>query len=218
MEIRQRFIVAHRVSLVWDALADAKFAAQCMPGAELDESTDGCHYKGHMRVKLGPLAASFSGEAVVVRDEQAKTGTVDWTGVDSRSNSRAKGRMTYGVLPTSDGLSATVEINADVVLTGALAQFGRSGIINDVAARLTSIFAGNLQTRLNAVAEAEPSLVDTSAIGAATQAPPKTVLPDDGFKAAELRPMQLFQSVLRKRFADRLRNWADRIDGTHRNH
>jgi carbon monoxide dehydrogenase subunit G len=214
MEIKQRFTVAHRVPLVWDALADAKFAAQCMPGAELDESADGRRYKGRMRVKMGPLAASFSGEAVVERDERARTGTVDWNGVDSRSNSRAKGRMTYAVRPEG-AAAATVELVADVALTGALAQFGRSGTINDVAARLTSIFAENLQSRLNAVAEPEPAPGGTS-VESAMPASHKTILPDDGFKAAELRPMQLFQSVMRRRLADRLRKWADRIDGTHR--
>ena len=60
MEIKQRFTVAHHQSLVWDALTDVKFAAQCMPGAELDDSTDGQHFKGRMRVKVGPLAAAFT--------------------------------------------------------------------------------------------------------------------------------------------------------------
>lgn len=218
MELKQRFTVTHRLPLVWDALTDAKFAAQCMPGAELDESPDGRHYNGRMKVKLGPLAAAFSGEAVVERDEQARTGTVDWTGIDSRSNSRAKGRMTYAVLPESDGAATAVEIVADFSLTGALAQFGRGGIINDVAARLTSIFAENLQTRLNAVAERDPAPPAPTPAEPPPQAEEKSVMPDDGFRAAELRPMQLFLGVMRKRLADRLRALADLIDGTRRNH
>lgn len=218
MEIKQRFTVAHHQSLVWDALTDVKFAAQCMPGAELDDSTDGQHFKGRMRVKVGPLAAAFTGEATVERDEAAKTGRVDWTGVDARSNSRAKGQMTYAVLPEGDGRTTAVEIQAQVALTGALAQFGRSGIINDVAARLTSIFAENLQTRLNSVVVEDAPQGQAQRQPSDEQAMPKTALPDDGFRAAELRPMQLFLGVLRTRLANGLRGWADRIDGTPRKH
>jgi carbon monoxide dehydrogenase subunit G len=203
MDIKQRFIVRHPPAVVWDALADAPFAVQCLPGAELDESNDGRHYKGRMRVKLGPLAAAFSGDAVVDRDVASKTGVVEWTGVDSRSNSRAKARMTYAVLPEG-GNATAVQIDADIALTGALAQFGRSSIVNDVATRLTAIFAENLQNRLNATAAASAPAEGTSPSAAARPAEP--------FKSAELRPMDLLLGVLRGRMAARLRRWADRLD------
>jgi carbon monoxide dehydrogenase subunit G len=206
MDIKQRFTVRHPPAVVWDALADAPFSVQCLPGAELDESTDGRHYKGRMRVKLGPLAAAFSGDAMVDRNVADKTGTVEWTGVDSKSNSRAKARMVYTVLPESDGKATAVQIHADIVLTGALAQFGRSSIVNDVAARLTAIFAENLQNRLNATTA--PSAVDGTPASSAG-------LAKEPFKSAELRPMDLLLSVLRTRMALRLRRWADRLDPNH---
>jgi hypothetical protein len=128
---------------------------------------------------------------------------VEWTGVDSRSNSRAKARMTYAVLPEGSNATA-VQIAADIALTGALAQFSRSGIVNDVANRLTAIFAENLQNRLNAtVAPSAPA--DGAAPSAATR-------PAEPFKSAELRPMDLLLGVLRSRMATRLRRWADRLD------
>ncbi len=197
MEIKQRFAVQHPPAVVWDALADAPFAVQCLPGAELDESSDGKHYKGRMRVKLGPLAAAFSGDAMVERDAENQTGTVEWTGIDSRSNSRAKARMVYQVLPEADGAATVVQIDADIALTGALAQFGRSGIVQDVAARLTSIFAENLQSRLNASSQADGAGIET---------------PPEPFKSAELRPMEILFGVIRSRIAALLRRWADRLD------
>jgi carbon monoxide dehydrogenase subunit G len=202
MDIKQRFIVQHPPAVVWDALADAPFAVQCLPGAELDGSSDGRHYKGRMRVKLGPLSAAFSGDAVVDRDVAGKTGVVEWTGVDSRSNSRAKARMVYVVLPENGGKATAVQIEADIALTGALAQFGRSSIVNDVAARLTAIFAENLQNRLNA----------TTAAAVEGTSPSSTARPAEPFKSAELRPMDLLLGVLRGRMAARLRRWADRLD------
>jgi carbon monoxide dehydrogenase subunit G len=224
MEIKQRFIVRHSPAVVWDALADAPFAVQCLPGAELDDSGDGRHYKGRMRVKLGPLAAAFAGDATVDRDAAAQTGTVEWVGVDSRSNSRAKAHMTYAVLPEGDAGAATaVQIDADIALTGALAQFGRSSIVQEVAGRLTAIFAENLQARLNAtVAPAQAPM--PAAIGsgpfdasgfAATAGPgpapaPLTAAPP--FQAADLRPLDLLLGVFRARLAARLRRWAHRLD------
>jgi len=200
MEIKQRFTVQHSPQAVWDALADAPFAVQCLPGAELDESVDGRHYKGRMRVKLGPLSAAFAGDAVVDRDPQARTGTVEWTGVDSRSNSRAKARMVYTVGPDGEAGTA-VEITADIALTGALAQFGRSGIVQDVASRLTAVFAQNLQQRLSHAAEAG----DATATGA-NAAPPAA-------PAQELRALPLLTGILRSRLAATLRRWADWLDG-----
>lgn len=204
MEIKQSFSVQHSPEIVWDALADAPFAVRCLPGAELDESSDGRNYKGRMRVKLGPLSAAFSGDAVVERDVANKVGTVEWTGVDSRSNSRAKARMTYMVLSENEGRAASVQVNADIALTGALAQFGRSSIVNDVATHLTAVFAENLQNSLNASAE-DKSMVQESGTAAKTR-------PAQPFKGAELRPMQLIMSVIRSRIATRLRRWADWFD------
>jgi carbon monoxide dehydrogenase subunit G len=219
MEIKQRFIVQHAPRRVWDALADAPFAVQCLPGAELDEaSPDGRSYTGRMRVKLGPLSAAFAGDAVVDRDAAAQTGTIEWTGIDGRSNSRAKAHMVYTVRPEEGGAAAAVEIVAEIGLSGALAQFGRSGIVNDVAARLTRMFADNLQTRLNAVPVAAEDAAGPAASATAPDEgvqpapPPVSALPRDDFKAAELRPMQLFWSIMASRLARRLRRWADRLD------
>ncbi len=39
-------------------------------------------------------------------------------------------------------------------LAGPLAQFGRAGIVNDLAARLTAEFASNLEARLDQAAAA----------------------------------------------------------------
>ena len=51
-----------------------------------------------------------------------------------------------------------ITVTADTDLSGPLAQIGRTGIIDDVARRLTEEFAGELETRLNAKpSEAAPS-------------------------------------------------------------
>ncbi len=121
-----------------------------------------------MTVKLGPIAAAFSGTATVDRDEANRCGTVEGTGLDRGSGSRAKARMTYRVMPTDDGKGTDVRIDAEIVLSGALAQFGRGDIINDISARLTDTFVRNLQGRLASgagAAQTLPSSTEIDAIG-----------------------------------------------------
>lgn len=179
MNITQNFRVDHPVEVVWNALADVPLVADCLPGAELTESQDGRHYQGKMKVKLGPISAAFSGKATVDRDEGMRRGTVEGTGLDRGSGSRAKARMTYRVMPTEDGTGTEVRIDAEIVLSGALAQFGRSDIIKDISARLTDSFVQNLQLRL------------ASGAGAAQEVPaPK-----------EIDAIGLLLSVLWKRFS-----------------
>jgi carbon monoxide dehydrogenase subunit G len=155
MDIRQRFIVEHPVETVWRSLSDIPLVVSCLPGAELTEQIDDARYKGRMRIKLGPIAAAFAGEAMVTRDDAAHTGTVEGSGADGKSGSRAKARMSYRLLPEQGGSATAVEMEADIALTGALAQFGRSAIINDIAARLTEDFARTLQGRLKELAAGE---------------------------------------------------------------
>lgn len=50
-----------------------------------------------------------------------------------------------------------IEVQADVILSGPLAQVGRTGIIEDVARALTSQFAANLEARLGAQGETSAS-------------------------------------------------------------
>lgn len=148
MQIVQTFDVAHPVSCVWAFFADVLAVASCMPGAQFEEQIDAERYRGRMSVRLGPLAAAFATEVTVTRDDRTLTGVVEGRGVDQRTNSRVQSKLVYTLAPK--GGATTVRIQADVALSGALAQFGRSGIVQDVAARLTAEFAKNLHERLSA--------------------------------------------------------------------
>src|SRR5262249_27076571 len=70
--IDESFVIAAPPSAVWHALSDFPKVAACLPGAELTEH-DARSVKGRLRVKLGPMAASFAGSATVQRDEAAMT-------------------------------------------------------------------------------------------------------------------------------------------------
>ena len=157
MEIRERVVVSRPPAEVWRFLADVPAVVACLPGAELGERRDDGTYAGALRVKVGPISARLEGEGRIMRDEAAMSGRIDGKGVDRRGGSRATATLHYAVL-AAEGGRAAIEVSADVVLSGPLAQIGRSGLVEDVARSMTETFAENLERRLSEVpGAAEPS-------------------------------------------------------------
>ena len=68
--------------------------------------------------------------------------------MDRKGGSRANAEFAYSLSAVAGGTQVTV--NADIKLTGPLAQMGRTGILNDVAHEMTGEFARNLEARLAA--------------------------------------------------------------------
>ncbi|RUM96579.1 2Fe-2S iron-sulfur cluster binding domain-containing protein [Pseudaminobacter arsenicus] len=144
----QGFTVAHPVDVVWDFFGNIGEVASCLPGASLaGEPVDG-HVEGQIRVKVGPIAAEFQGVADVTRDDATRTGTISGSGKDKRSNSATRGLIGYAVRPGDAPGKTKVDVSIGYTLTGMLAQFGRSGLVQDVAGRLIAAFVQNLEAKL----------------------------------------------------------------------
>ena len=82
-----------------------------------------------------------------------RSGKID-AGRDSVSASRARAIITYEVHADGDDRSR-VEVSVKFLLAGALAQFGRSGLVRNVADHLTKMFATNLEARLSGAPASE---------------------------------------------------------------
>ena len=147
--IDESFVIAAPPATVWQALADFPKVAACLPGAELTEH-DQRSVKGRLRVKLGPMAASFAGSATVQRDDAAMTGIAKGAGTDSGSRSRTRGELSYRLSPEAGGQRTRVAVTVEYDLQGPLAQFSRSGLARDFAARVVAEFAQNLDRALGA--------------------------------------------------------------------
>ena len=144
----QSFTVAHPVDVVWDFFGRVGDVASCLPGASLaGEPVDG-HVEGAIKVRVGPIAADFHGVADVTRDEATRSGTIIGSGKDSRSNSATRGAIGYTVKPGESPGRTRVDVTIGFTLTGMLAQFSRSGLVQDVANRLIGAFVQNLEARL----------------------------------------------------------------------
>jgi aerobic carbon-monoxide dehydrogenase small subunit len=153
--IDESFAIAAPPAAVWQALADFPKVAACLPGAELGEH-DANSVKGRLRVKLGPMAASFAGSATVQRDDAAMTGVARGAGTDSGSRSRTRGELTYRLTPEAGGRQTRVAVTVEYDLQGPLAQFSRSNLARDFAGRVVAEFAANLDRALG-VGDAVPA-------------------------------------------------------------
>ncbi len=148
MQISHTFDVARPVDTVWTFFQDVPSVAQCLPGAELTEDKGNNVYAGKVSVKLGPMTATFEGEANVTPDPATKTGLIDGKGADRRGGSRGQVKVNYALVAVGTGTSVTID--ADVTLSGAAAQFGRTGLINEMSNRLITEFVGCVEAKLSA--------------------------------------------------------------------
>lgn len=148
MEIRQTIKVSRPPEEVWTFLGDVPAVVACIPGAELGAALGGNRYGGSFRVKVGPLSAKVEGEGEITHNDAERKGRITGRGVDKRGGSRVGVTMDFAVAPGVAG--SVITVTADTHLSGPLAQIGRTGIIEDVARRLTEEFAKALEAHLNA--------------------------------------------------------------------
>lgn len=164
MKISQEFSVAEPPDTVWEFFQDVPSVAQCLPGAELLGETEDGGYEGKLTVKLGPMTAAFEGKATVEPNPAEKKAIIEGRGVDKRGGSRGQVKVNYAVM--SDGGGSKVRVDADVTLSGPAAQFGRTGLVNEMSKRLIGEFVDCLEARLGASTEEEAETVTAGEVNA----------------------------------------------------
>ncbi len=162
MKITEVIEVGRDVDQVWTLFQDVPELARCLPGAELTEDKGDGVYAGSIGAKLGPMTANFEGEATVESDAATHTGTVKGKGMDKRGGSVGQVKMEYAMEPTEAGTRITVD--ADVILSGAAAQFGRTGLIKEMSSRLIGEFVACVETKLAAETVEEAAEVEAGEV------------------------------------------------------
>ena len=158
MKITQEFQVASSAEAVFRFFQDVPSVVQCMPGAELTEDRGDGTYTGKISVRLGPMTAGFEGQATVTSDAANHTGHISGKGVDRRGGSRGQVAVDYAVSSTDDG--SAVSVDADIKISGAAAQFGRTGLLNQISQRLIQDFVGCLEAKLEAEDQASAAEIE----------------------------------------------------------
>ena len=160
MKITQEFQVVNNADAVFRFFQDVTAVAQCMPGAELTEDRGDGTYTGVVSVRLGPMTAGFEGQATVTADAATKSGHITGKGVDRRGGSRGQVKVDYSVSAVEGG--AQVVVDADITISGAAAQFGRTGLIKQISQRLIQDFVSCLEAKLEAEDQAAAAEIEAS--------------------------------------------------------
>jgi carbon monoxide dehydrogenase subunit G len=148
MKIENTFRVDLPVSQAWRTLLDIPGIVTCMPGAELLGVEDDRTYRGQVKVKLGPVAVAFKGRAQLAEvDEAQHRVRAKASGTEEKGRGSAQADVTFRLSP--DGTGTRVDVETNVTLAGAVAQYGRAqGVIADVAQVMVDQFARNLGQRI----------------------------------------------------------------------
>jgi carbon monoxide dehydrogenase subunit G len=144
--IEQSFTINADPDTVYAFLLDVNRVVGCMPGVTLVEARDDDTFVGTLKIKVGPVSASYKGTAEITSsDPSTRTATLSAEGTEGMGAGGAKGSAVMTVTPLNG--AALVKIVGDVAIAGRLAQFGR-GIIEGVAKRLTGEMADCIRMQL----------------------------------------------------------------------
>jgi aerobic carbon-monoxide dehydrogenase small subunit len=165
VELAESFRVPFARERVWKFFEDLDQVARCMPGARLTKPPLDNRAEGEVSVKLGPIVSAFAGVLEVAREDASFSGSVRAAGRDAKSGSNARAIVGYRVQAQGEA-GSQVDISVKFLLTGALAQFSRSGLVKDVAHHLTAVFARNLEASLSGrpVSEAAATTLDVASV------------------------------------------------------
>jgi len=146
-KLLNEFMVNRPIQQAWAVLTDVERIAPCLPGAQLEE-IEGETYRGVVKVKLGPIATAFRGQAQFVeRDDAGHRAVLKGSGRDTGGKGNADALITAQLEAVSADTTKCV-VTTELHISGKVAQFGR-GIMGDVSEKLMTQFANNLNTMLD---------------------------------------------------------------------
>lgn len=175
--VDESFDVAAPAERVWAYLIDPARVVTCLPGAELVETVDERTFIGRVKIKVGPVTASFRGRATFDEvDPAARRVRMSGKGQETAGAGSATMTMTSEVTSGPDG-GSHVRVEAEVEVVGKLMQFGR-GMMEEVSRQVFAQFAACVRSTLETEARAtmaspaaESSSVASPAAAGAAPAP-----------------------------------------------
>lgn len=197
----KKYPVAAGVDAAWLVLANMHELATCMPGAQITEEIDATHFKGAVRVKVGPAVAAFAGTIeILTLDAATRTLKMMGKGAD-KGGSSASMELTAKLLEAEGGMSTLVG-HAEVIVNGKFAQFGgrmMTSVSDMILAQFADVFSQKAAVQQAAMA---PAVVSDASAGAGADAPaaPKPV-PVAPVVAKEFNALAFAWQVVKNFFA-----------------
>lgn len=175
----------------WQVLRDVHAVAGCMPGAAITEQVDATHYKGTVKVKVGPTTAAFAGDIEVreVADDAMRV-VLFGKGAD-RGGSSASMELTATVEPVAgDATKSELVGKADVIVNGKFAQFGGRMMVQ-VSDMILAQFADNFRATAAALPAPAAAAEGAAPMAAAVAEPSATAAAPAAATPAPVAPPKL---------------------------
>jgi carbon monoxide dehydrogenase subunit G len=152
MQLLNEFSIPIGIEESWAVLTDVRRIAPCLPGAYLTE-VDGDTFHGVVRVKVGPITASYRGTAqFVAMDPGAHRAVLRADAREERGSGNAHADIELRLRRSPAGTVVAVE--TQLAISGRVAQFGR-GVIGDISSRLIAQFATGLEQEIRSPLRAD---------------------------------------------------------------
>jgi len=153
--IEKKYPVSAGIPAAWAVLSDMHALATCMPGAQITEDIDATHFKGGVRVKVGPAVAAFAGTIeILALDEATHTLKMLGKGAD-KGGSSASMELTASLQPGENG-HCVLAGHAAVIVNGKFAQFG-GRMMNSVSDMILAQFAEVFSQKAQAMQASAPA-------------------------------------------------------------
>lgn len=172
VKLEKRYLVDATPAQCWAVLRDVRSVAGCMPGASITDQVDATHYKGAVKLKVGPANAAFAGDIeVLALDEAAQRVQLLGKGAD-KGGSTASMDLAATVEPGDTPAQAVLVGVAAVIVNGKFAQFGGRMMVQ-VSDMILGQFADNFRIAAAAVpVAASPATAAPASVPAMPMSPP----------------------------------------------
>ena len=147
MQFTGRYLVPAPPEAVWDALNDPDVLKASIPGCETLEETGAGHFNGAVKIKIGPVSATFKGRVEFTDQEPPRRCVLKGEGQGGVAGF-AKGEAE--VLLTPDEQGTALSYTAKAAIGGRLAQVGQR-LIDGAARQMADDFFGRFCSKVTAM-------------------------------------------------------------------
>src|SRR3954468_21990109 len=142
MNIHNEITVQAPADELFAFLSDVERVGPCLPGASI-EGRDGDDYAGRMKVKVGPINATYQGKLRFVElDKEARRAVMRARADEVNGQGNAEASITTEV--EEAGEDSVIRMDTDLQMRGKVAQFGR-GAMEKISQRMFEQFARNIE-------------------------------------------------------------------------
>lgn len=142
MEIKGEYKIAASREKVFAALNDPVVLQACIPGCESLEKTSDTEMKAKVRMRIGPVSASFSGKVTLSDIDPPNGYRITGEGQGGPAGFAKGGAV---VTLTDDGGNTNLSYTVDAQVGGKIAQVG-ARLIDGTARKLSDEFFGKFVT------------------------------------------------------------------------